>query len=98
VASERAARIYGIDDPREWIIVRGRQDSRDFRLAMTKRYFLDDIWTALVAAGAVPASALPAPRTARNGPAGHRIWRPRPRRGEHTNSAHRLTIEATVQL
>jgi hypothetical protein len=41
--------------------------SRDFRLAMTKRYFLDDIWTALVAAGAVPASALPTLRTGRNG-------------------------------
>jgi len=55
--SRNPLRIYGIDSRREWIIVRGRQDGREFQLAMTKRYFLDDIWRALVAVGAVPASA-----------------------------------------
>jgi hypothetical protein len=48
--------IYGIDGKREWIVVSGQRDSRDFRLAMTKKYFLDDVWNALVRAGAVPRS------------------------------------------
>jgi hypothetical protein len=71
--SRNPPRIYGIDSRREWIVVRGRQDGREFELAMTRRwprYFLDDVWNALVAAGAVPASGGPPPRTGRNGLSG----------------------------
>jgi hypothetical protein len=68
--SRNPLRIYGISSRREWIIVTGRQDGRDFQLAMTKRYFLDDVWTALAAAGAVPTSDGPSPRTGRNGLSG----------------------------
>jgi hypothetical protein len=57
--SRNPLRIYGIDSRDEWIVVRGRQAGREFQLAMTRRYFLDDVWNALVAAGAVPASAGP---------------------------------------
>ncbi len=64
--SRNPLRIYGVDSRREWIIMRGRQDGREFQLAMTKRYFLDDVWTALAAAGAVPTSGGPSPRTGRN--------------------------------
>jgi hypothetical protein len=53
--------IYGIEGKQEWIVVTGTQDGRDFRLEMTKSYFLDDVWNALVRAGAVPRS---------NGPVG----------------------------
>jgi hypothetical protein len=48
--------IYGIDGKREWIVVTGTQDGREFQLAMTKKYFLDDVWNALIRAGAVPRS------------------------------------------
>jgi hypothetical protein len=58
---------YGVDGRREWIVVRGTQDEREFQLAMTKNSFLDDVWTALVAAGAVPASDGPSARADRNG-------------------------------
>jgi hypothetical protein len=61
--SHNPMRIYGIDSRREWIVVRGKKDGREFQLSMTKRYFLDDVWNALVAAGAVPASDGPSPRT-----------------------------------
>jgi hypothetical protein len=54
--------IYGIEGKREWIVVIGTQDGRDFRLEMTKRYFLDDVWNALVRAGAVPRSNGPVRR------------------------------------
>lgn len=74
--SRNPLRIYGIDSRRKWIIVRGRQTSRkegrkegragNSQLAMTKRYFLDDIWTALAGAGAVPTSGGPSSRTGRN--------------------------------
>lgn len=61
--------IYGIaadkHGKREWIVVTGTQDGRDFRLAMTKKYFLDDVWNALVRAGAVPRS---------DGPRGRRTF------------------------
>jgi hypothetical protein len=52
-------RIYGIYSRHEWIVVRGKQDGREFKLSMTRRYFLEDVWNALVAAGAVPTSAGP---------------------------------------
>lgn len=61
--SRNPLRIYGIDSRDEWIIVRGKRNGREFRLTITKRHFLEDIWTALVAAGAVPASAGPSPQT-----------------------------------
>ena len=54
--------IYGIDSKREWIVVTGTQDGRDFRLEMTKKYFLDDVWNALVRAGAAPRSDGPVGR------------------------------------
>jgi hypothetical protein len=54
--------IYGIEDKREWLVVTGTQYGRDFRLAMTKKYFLDDVWNALVRAGAAPRSDGPARR------------------------------------
>jgi hypothetical protein len=63
--SRNPLRIYGIDSRDEWIVVRGRRDGREFQLAMTRRYFLDDVWNALVAAGAVPASAGPSSRPRR---------------------------------
>jgi hypothetical protein len=53
--SRNPLRIYGIDSRDEWIVVRGRQDGR-VQLAMTRKYFIDDVWKALVAAGAVPTS------------------------------------------
>ena len=62
-------RIYGIDSRDEWIVVRGRQDGR-VQLAMTRKYFLDDVWNALVAAGAVPASGGPSAPTRRHGTGG----------------------------
>jgi hypothetical protein len=54
--SRNRLRIYGIDSRDAWLVVRGRQDGR-VRLAMTRKYFLDDVWNALVAAGAVPTGA-----------------------------------------
>ena len=57
--SRNPMRIYGIYGRREWIVVRGKQDGREFKLSMTRRYFLEDVWNALVAAGAVPTSAGP---------------------------------------
>ena len=67
--SRNPLRIYGIDSRDEWIVVRGRQDGR-VQLAMTRKYFLDDVWNALIAAGAVPASGGPSARTGRNGTGG----------------------------
>jgi hypothetical protein len=67
--SRNPLRIYGIDSRDEWIVVRGRPDGR-IQLAMTRKYFLDDVWNALVAAGAVPASGGPSAPTERNGPGG----------------------------
>ena len=60
--SRNPLRIYGMDTRREWIVVRGRQADRDIQLAMTKRHFLDDVWNALVAAGAVPTSGGSSPQ------------------------------------
>jgi hypothetical protein len=54
--------ICGIGGKREWIVVTGTQDGRDFRLEMTKKYFLDDVWNALVRAGAVARGDGPAGR------------------------------------
>ena len=54
--------IYGIDGKREWIVVTGTQDGRACRLEMTKKYFLDDVWNALVRAGAAPRSDGPVGR------------------------------------
>ena len=64
--SRNPLRIYGLTGRREWIVVRGRQLDREVRLAMTKRYFLEDVWNALLGAGAVPTSAGPTPRDGRN--------------------------------
>jgi hypothetical protein len=43
--SRNPLRIYGIDSRDEWIVVRGRQDGR-VQLAMTRKYFIDDVWKA----------------------------------------------------
>ena len=55
-------RIYGIEGRREWIVVRTRREDREFQLSLTKRFFLDEVWNALVAAGAIPRSDAPARR------------------------------------
>jgi hypothetical protein len=55
-------RIYGIEGRREWIVVRTLREDREFQLSLTKRFFLDEVWTALVAAGAIPRSDGPARR------------------------------------
>ena len=55
-------RIYGIDGRREWIVVRTLREDREFQLSLTKRFFLDEVWIALVAAGAIPRSDGPARR------------------------------------
>jgi hypothetical protein len=55
--------IYGIDSRREWIVVRSRQDGR-VQVSMAKKYFFDDVWNALVTAGAVPTTDGPTPRNA----------------------------------
>jgi hypothetical protein len=67
--SRNPLRIYGIDSRDEWVVVRGRQDGR-VQLAMTRKYFLDDVWKALVAAGAVPASDGPSAPARRHGTGG----------------------------
>lgn len=36
--SRNPLRIDGIDSPREWILVRGSRDGREYQLAMTKSY------------------------------------------------------------
>ncbi len=41
---------------REWIVVRTMRDDREYQLSLTKRFFLDEVWNALVAAGAIPRS------------------------------------------
>ena len=55
-------RIYGIEGRREWIVVRTIREDREFQLSLTKRFFLDEVWNALVAAGAIPRSDGPARR------------------------------------
>ena len=60
--SRSPLRIYGIDGRREWIVVRGKQGDREVQLSLTKRFFLDEVWNALVAAGAIPRSDGPARR------------------------------------
>ena len=60
--SRSPMRIYGIDGRREWIVVRGKQDDREVQLSLTKRFFLDEVWNALVAAGAIPRSDGPTRR------------------------------------
>jgi len=55
-------RIYGIDGRREWIVVRSIRDDREVQLSLTKRFFLDEVWNALVAAGAVTRSDGPTRR------------------------------------
>ena len=50
------------DGRREWIVVRGKQDGRDVQLSLTKRFFLDEVWNALAAAGAVTRSDGPTRR------------------------------------
>jgi hypothetical protein len=63
--SRNPMRIYGIYRRREWIVVRGGQDGREFELSMTRKYFLEDVWNALAAAGAVPTSGGPSLLTQR---------------------------------
>ena len=60
--SRNPLRIYGIDGRREWIVVRGKQGDREVQLSLTKRFFLDEVWNALVAAGAIPRSDGPTRR------------------------------------
>ena len=80
--SRNPLRIYGIDSRDEWIVVRDRHDGR-VQLAMTRKYFLDDVWNALVAAGAVPATAMTqVPSEASR----HRGLKPSPQRGKRPRS------------
>ena len=60
--SRSPLRIYGIDGRREWIVVRSKQGEREVQLSLTKRFFLDEVWNALVAPGAIPRSDGPARR------------------------------------
>jgi hypothetical protein len=60
--SRSPLRIYGIDGRRERIVVRGKQGDREVQLSLTKRFFLDEVWNALVAAGAIPRSDGPTRR------------------------------------
>jgi len=60
--SRSPLRIYGIDGRREWIVVRSKQGEREVQLSLTKRFFLDEVWNALVTAGAIPRSDGPARR------------------------------------
>ena len=60
--SRSPLRIYGIDGRREWIVVRSKQGEREVQLSLTKRSFLDEVWNALVTAGAIPRSDGPARR------------------------------------
>ncbi|MGH3160529.1 MAG: hypothetical protein ACRDOC_01490 [Streptosporangiaceae bacterium] len=60
--SRSPLRIYGIEGRREWIMVRSKQGDREVQLSLTKRFFLDEVWNALVAAGAIPRSDGPARR------------------------------------
>lgn len=62
VVSRSPLRIYGIDGRREWIVVRGKQGDREVQLSLTKTFFLDEVWNALVAAGAIPRSDGPTRR------------------------------------
>ena len=66
--SRNPLRIYGVDSRDEWIVVRGRRDGR-VQLAMTRKYFLDEVWNALAAAGAVPTSDGPSAAARRHGAA-----------------------------
>jgi hypothetical protein len=68
--SRNLLRISEAQTSREWIVVTGRQAGREFRLPMTTRHFLDRVWNALVAAGAVPTSGGPSPQSGRKGPEG----------------------------
>jgi hypothetical protein len=54
--SRSPLRIHGIDGRREWIVVRSKLGDREVQLSLTKRFFLDEVWNALVAAGAIPRS------------------------------------------
>jgi len=60
--SRNPLRIYGIDSRREWIVVSSRQDG-NVLVSMTKKFFLDEVWNALLAAGALPTSSGPTRRT-----------------------------------
>ena len=60
--SRSPLRIYGIEGRREWIVVRTIREDREFQLSLTKRFFLDEVWNALVAAGAIPRSDGPTRR------------------------------------
>jgi hypothetical protein len=60
--SRSPLRIYGIEGRREWIVVRTLREDREFQLSRTKRFFLDEVWNALVAAGAIPRSDGPTRR------------------------------------
>jgi len=55
-------RIYGIDGRREWIVVRSIREDREVQLWLTKRFFLDEVWNALIVAGAVTRSDGPTRR------------------------------------
>ena len=55
-------RIYGVEDRREWIVVRTMRDDREYQLSLTKRFFLDEVWNALIVAGAVTRSDGPTRR------------------------------------
>jgi hypothetical protein len=62
LVSRNPPRIYGIDGRREWIVMRSKQGDREVQLSLTKRFFLDEVWNALVAAGAIPRSDGPTRR------------------------------------
>jgi hypothetical protein len=62
VVGRSPLRIYGIEGRREWIVVRSKHGDREVQLSLTKRFFLDDVWNALVVAGAIPRSDGPTRR------------------------------------
>jgi hypothetical protein len=66
--SRNPLRIYGVQGDREWIVVRGSQAGRQIQLSIAKKYSLDDVWNALIAAGAVPTSRGPSPQPGRTSP------------------------------
>jgi len=69
-------RIYGIDRRDERIVVSSRPDGRVL-VSMTKKFFFDEVWNALVAAGAIPTSEGPSRRTKLWGPEDPRPGPPR---------------------
>jgi hypothetical protein len=65
--SRNPPRINGFVSRDQWIVVSSRQDGHVL-VSMTDRSFPDEVWNALVTAGAVPTSAGPSRRARLLGP------------------------------